>query len=171
MKTRIVMLGLTLMAMIMVGLVQACGNKEESAKVAEKIEKGESLSQGDYTVMIKYLGDFAEKVQPIQNQINDMSADNPEAAALTSKIDSLRSSLSYLSLFTDYVVKSSQKAIGEDNVAMVNKYAPLEWFTAPDWATVTADPGVAGMVLQTPDSTGDTAVVAGAVDELTVRDL
>lgn len=167
MKTLKLMLGIMLLA---IGFA-ACSNKEEAVRVAEKIEKGEMLDQGDYTTMIKYMGNFAEAAQPIQNEINNMSADNPESAKLVAKIDSMRENSPYLDLFTSRVCKATENEIGKDNVALVNKYAGYEWFTSPDWATVTEDPGSAGMVVETPEAGQDTGVVAGAVDDETVRDL
>ncbi|MDE6295607.1 MAG: hypothetical protein K2M03_06035 [Muribaculaceae bacterium] len=151
--------------------VSACSNQEEAASVAKKIESGEVLNQGDYTVIIKYLGSFAEKAQPIQNKINNMSSENPEAVQLADEIDKMRESNKYLELFTNTLKKATEAEVGADNVNLVNNYAGYEWFTSPDWATINADPGVAGMVVETPDAGQDTGVVAGAVDEETVRDL
>lgn len=167
MKTLKIMMG----AMLIVLGLAACSNKEEAVKVADKIEQGDALTQGDYTTIIEYMGKFAEEAQPIQNRINDMSADNPEAARLTARIDSMRNANPYLDTFTTTLCKADQKELGGDNVALVNKYAGYEWFTSPDWAIVTEDPGVAGMVVETPEAGSDTGVVAGAVDEETVRAL
>ena len=164
-------LKLILAAMLIMAGASACSNKDEAARVAEKIEKGDPLTQGDYTAMIKYVGDFATKAQPVQNRINNMSADNPEASRLTAQIDSMRNTLPYLELFTGTICKASQSEIGKDNVDLVNKYAPLEWFTSPDWATVSELPGVAGEIVETPAPGQDTAVVAGAVDQEVVHNL
>ena len=157
-KKMSVLLGIMLM---LVG-VAACSNKEEAARVAEKIEQGKTLEQGDYTTMISYLGHFAEKAQPLQNRINDMSSDNPQAGRLAESIDSLKKANPYA---------ATESEVGADNVKLVNKYAGYEWFNAPAWATVTEDPGVAGMVVETPPAGQDTGVVAGAVDEEKVREL
>lgn len=167
MKTLKMMLCLMLICMG----VSACSHQEEAVSVAKKIESGEVLNQGDYTVIIKYLGSFAEKAQPIQNKINNMSSENPEAAQLSEEIDKMRESNKYLELFTNTLSKATEAEVGADNVNLVNSYAGYEWFTSPDWATLNADPGVAGMVVETPEEGQDTGVVAGAVDEVTVRDL
>lgn len=166
-KKMSVLLGIMLM---LVG-VAACSNKEEAARVAEKIEQGKTLEQGDYTTMISYLGHFAEKAQPLQNRINDMSSDNPQAGRLAESIDSLKKANPYLELFAGRLDAATESEVGADNVKLVNKYAGYEWFNAPAWATVTEDPGVAGMVVETPPAGQDTGVVAGAVDEEKVREL
>lgn len=164
---------LKLLAVVTVAVLflGACSNKEESEVVAQKIEKSEPLTEQDYATMIKYMGRFAEQAQPIQNEINNMEAGNPKAAELTAKIDSMRMSLPYLEIFTTRLHSATEAELGPDNVALVNKYAGYEWFTSPDWAIVSEDPGVAGMVLQSPASDTDTAVVAGAVDVETVHSL
>ncbi|MDE5774574.1 MAG: hypothetical protein K2H86_09000 [Muribaculaceae bacterium] len=167
MKTLKMMLCLVLVCMG----ISACSNQDEAANVAKKIESGATLDQADYTVIIKYLGDFAEKAQPIQNQINNMSSDNPEASKLAEEVENMRASNKYLDLFNDCLKKATEAEVGADNVNLVNKYAGYEWFTSPDWATINADPGVAGMVVETPEAGQDTGVVAGAVDQETVRDL
>ena len=157
-KKMSVLLGIMLM---LVG-VAACSNKEEAARVAEKIEQGKTLEQGDYTTMISYLGHFAEKAQPLQSRINGRLAES---------IDSLKKANPYLELFAGRLDAATESEVGADNVKLVNKYAGYEWFNAPAWATVTEDPGVAGMVVETPPAGQDTGVVAGAVDEEKVREL
>lgn len=147
----------------------SCTNQEESAKVAQKIEKGEVLTQGDYTTIITYLGEFAEKVQPIQNQINNMESNNPESMKLTEEVSKIRDEHKYLDIFNKCLGATTEEQIGADNVALVNKYAGFEWFDAPDWATIETDADVAGMVVETPEVDTDTSVVAGAVDELQVK--
>lgn len=167
MKTLKLLLSLVLLTIALT----ACSNKEEATRVADKIENGQTLDRGDYTAMIKYLGSFAEAAQPIQNQINDMSADNPDAAKLTAKIDSMRRSLPYLEIFTTKLCKATEAEVGAENVALVNKYSGYEWFTSPDWASISQDPGVAGMVVETPPADSNNGVIAGAVDEEVVHEL
>lgn len=155
-------------AMIVAVGFAAC-NKEEANKVAEKIEKGEALNQGDYTCVIEYLGNFAKAAQPIQDKINNLSATAPEASELQQQLDKLRADNPHIDLFNNVLGKASQAELGAENVALVDKYAGYEWFTSPNWAEITTNPAAAGMVVETPDS--DTSgVVAGAVDELQVKE-
>lgn len=90
------------------------------------------------------------------------------AAELQQQLDELKTKNTYLDLFRSTLSRAPQAQIGADNVALVNKYAGYEWFSAPDWATVITDPANAGVELETPAS-DTTGVVAGAVDELKVK--
>lgn len=157
-----------LMAIAAMFLAVSCGNAEHAAEVAKKIQDGASLTQGDYTTVIEYLGKFAEKAQPVQDQINNLPAGDAKAAELQQQLDALKGKNKYIDLFQSVLAKTPQATLGADNVALVNKYAGYEWFTAPDWATIQTNPQAAGLEVEMPDS--DTGgVVAGAVDELEVK--
>lgn len=150
-------------------MMTSCSNADRAADVAKKIQAGETLNQEEYTAVIEYLGNFAEKAQPIQDEINNLPYGDPKAATYQEQLDKLKESNKYLELFNSTLAKAPQASLGADNVALVNKYAGYEWFTAPDWATIQTDPEAAGLEVQTPD-TDTTGVVAGAVDELQVKE-
>ena len=159
-----------LLIAIMAGLViTACSNKSEAEKVAQKIDNGATLNQGDYSAMIQYLGKFAEKAQPIQDEINNLPYGDPKAATYQEELDKLKGEYSLVDRFNEVLKGVSQETLGADNVALVNKYAGYEWFSAPDWATIQTNPEAAGIEVATPDS-DTTGVVAGAVDELKVKE-
>lgn len=159
-----------LLIAIVAGLmVVACSNREEAVKVAEKIQKGETLTQGDYTCMIEYLGKFAEAAQPIQDNINNLPYGDSNAAEYQKQLDDLKAKNEYLTLFNNELAKTPQATLGAENVQLVDKYAGYEWFTAPDWANIETNPEAAGIEVQTP-ATDTTGVVAGAVDEVKVVD-
>ncbi len=157
-----------LLLMVAGVMFTACGSASEAEKVNQKIEKGEALAESDYTVMIDYMGQFAEKAQPIQDNINNLPAEDPKAAPYQEELDKLKESYPLLKTFTETLAKATPEQVGQENVALVDKYAGYEWFTAPDWATINTDPAIGGIELQAPnDSNG---VVAGAVDELKVTE-
>lgn len=157
------------LALAAVFMMTSCGNADQAAEVAKKIQAGDTLTQEDYKTVIEYLGNFAEKAQPIQDQINNLPYGDPQAETFTKQFDKLKESNQYLDLFKSTLLKAPQASLGADNVALVNKYAGYEWFTAPDWATITTNPEAAGMEVEMPAS--DTSgVVAGAVDELQVKE-
>lgn len=158
-----------LLAIVAGLMVVACSNREEAVKVAEKIQKGETLTQGDYTCMIEYLGKFAEAAQPIQDNINNLPYGDSKAAEYQKELDDLKAKNEYLTLFNNELAKTPQATLGAENVQLVDKYAGYEWFTAPDWANIETDPEAAGIEVQTPP-TDTTGVVAGAVDEVKVVD-
>ena len=154
-----------LLLAILVGVVAtACSSNSEADAVNQKIEKGEALTSGDYTCMIDYMGQFAEKAQSIQDSINNLPAEDPQAAPFQDKLTKLKEEYPLLDSFKTALSKATEAEVGAENVALVNKYAGYEWFTAPDWATINADPSVAGMEVQMPDNDTN-GVIAGAVDE------
>lgn len=154
---------LTLMMLAIVALVMAsCSTKDEAQNVAKKIEASEPLTEANYTVILDYLGDFAEKAQPIQDKINNSNSDNPDYA---SQLASLKAQYPLVDTFNEAIEKANANVLGVDNMALLNKYAPLEWFTAPTWFTDMPDPDVAGEIVETPPAGDSDGVIAGAVDQ------
>lgn len=159
-----------LLLTILVGVMAAaCSNYAEADKVAEKINNGEALTSADYTVMIKYMGNFAQEAQPIQDEINNLPAEDPQVTPIQDKLTALKDKFPLLDRFKGALDKATADEVGQENVALVNEYAGYEWFSAPAWATINTDPEAAGIELQTPASdTGN--VIAGAVDEVEVKE-
>lgn len=162
-------LSILFMALAAIFVMTSCSGADQAADVAKKIQAGDTLTQEDYKVVIDYLGGFAEKAQPIQDQINNLPYGDPKATGLQQQLDKLKESNNYLDLFKSTLAKAPQAVLGADNVALVNKYAGYEWFTAPDWATIATDPEAAGIEMESP-SNDSSAVVAGAVDEVKVQE-
>lgn len=157
-------LKVVLLAMLAGVMATACNSSSEADAVAKKIEQGAALTQSDYTVMIDYMGKFAEAAQPIQDNINNLPAEDPKAQPYVDQFNKLKESYPLLEQFTKAVDKASAEEVGADNVALVDKYAGYEWFTSPSWATINTDPGIGGIEMQAP-SNDSNGVVAGAVDE------
>ncbi|MDE6271872.1 MAG: hypothetical protein K2M31_02565 [Muribaculaceae bacterium] len=157
-----------LLAMFVGVVATACSMASEAEKVNEKIEKGETLTAADYTTIIDYMGKFAEKAQPIQDQINNLPAEDPKAVPFQDQLTKLKDEYPLLDSFKTVLDKASAEQVGADNVALVDKYAGYEWFSSPAWATINTDPEAAGLELQAP--TNDTnGVIAGAVDAVQVE--
>lgn len=159
---------LFLIALAAIFITAACSRADQAADVAKKIQVGDTLTEAEYTTVIDYLGRFAEKAQPIQDQINNLPYGDAKATALQQQLDEMKSKNTYLELFQSTLSRTSQAQLGADNVALVNKYAGYEWFTAPDWATITTDPEAAGLEMTTPTS-DSTGVVAAPQEELKVE--
>ncbi|MDE6811387.1 MAG: hypothetical protein K2J15_03460, partial [Muribaculaceae bacterium] len=153
-----------LLAMVVGVVATACNSASEADAVAKKIEQGAALSQSDYTVIIDYMGKFAEKAQPIQDNINNLPADDPKAQPFIEQFDKLKESYPLLDQFKSVLDKASAEQVGTENVNLVDKYAGYEWFTSPSWATINTDPGIGGIEMESP-SNDSNGVVAGAVDE------
>lgn len=137
-------------------IMAACGNSGEAGKVASKINAGERLSQADYTVMIDYCGKYANEAQKIQDRINALPVDSEESEKLNEEMLTLADKFAYTTLFFDKITTCTQEEVGPDNVALINKFAPLMWFSAPEWASIGGDENVEGFIEEMPssDSTG-----------------
>lgn len=143
-------------------LMGACGNSDDASKVASKIQKGEQLTESDYTVMVDYCGKYAEEAQKLQDQINILSPTSEEAGKLTDEIASLSDKYSYANEFFSKISISTPEEVGSANAAKINSYAPLTWFSAPEWAEVSADSDVVGDIVDMPGA--DTAGVIAVGD-------
>ncbi|MDE6444093.1 MAG: hypothetical protein K2K64_06715 [Muribaculaceae bacterium] len=146
-----------MLSILAVGLLMAaCGGKGADS-VEQKIKSGSELTQSDYTEMIEYCGKFAEQAQSIQDKINSLPAADPSQGTLTDEMASLSEKYPFLSTFSKKLANVSKEEIGEKNVELINKYAPLMWFTAPEWAAIPSDTtNVEGFIQDMPstDSTG-----------------
>lgn len=148
-------IGLFLFLLVALVGITSCSKERRAEDVAEKITQGASLTQGDYTAMIEYLGDYATKAQVYQDTINDLPVNDPAVAEATEKLSNLTAEYKYLSLFNTTLSSTTPAEVGKDNVALVNKYASLIWFTAPSWAEINNAPGdTAGDVVDMPDDSG-----------------
>lgn len=149
-------------------VMAACSGADEAKKVADKISGNEQLTQADYKVMIDYCGKYATEAQSIQNEINALPADSEESGKLENKMADLTDKYQYLQNFFGKITTCTESEIGPDNVALVNKYAPLMWFSAPEWASIGGDTDVAGFVEDMPSS--DTTGVIATGDGVAVEE-
>lgn len=162
------MKALKLFAFIAVCLfVAACGSKDGSSMVAEKIKSGEQLTQNDYTVMIDYCGKYAEEAQKLQDQVNNLPADSKETFNIENKMADLSNSYPYTAVFFEKIANCSKEEIGEKNVEAINAYAPLMWFSAPSWAIVSDDSNIVGFIEDMPST--DSAGVISTGDGVEVK--
>ena len=147
-------------------IMAACGNSGEADKVASKIKSGESLAQADYTVMIDYCGKYAKEAQKLQDRINALPVDSEESEKLNEEMATLADKFPYTTTFFDKITTCSKEEVGQKNVKLINEYAPLMWFSAPEWASVGVNEKIDGFIEDMPStdttgviSTGDGAVV------------
>lgn len=145
-----------MLSVLAVGLLMAaCGSKGADS-VEQKIKDGAELSQSDYTEMIEYCGKFAEQAQSIQDKINSLPATDPAQGTLTDEMATLSDKYPFLLSFSNKLANVTKEEVGEKNVELINKYAPLMWFSAPEWAAIPDNTNVDGFVEEMPstDSTG-----------------
>lgn len=151
---------LALSIMAVFGLV-ACHGTEEGAcqDVANKINNHEELTNDDYTRMIEYVGEYAEKAQQYV-----VAADDAENQAALQK---LQEEYPLVNLFRDCIKQTPADKFDSDNKALIEKYGGLVEFTMPESMSLTTDPDAAGVLVESPDSAN--GVIAGAVDTIKVE--
>ena len=147
----------SLMALIVAVAVTSCtGTVDEAGKVAEKMKTGQQLDPADYSTMIKYVGEYAEKMQPYVVEGTEGQYDAEKAK--------LAEEYPYVAEFRDCIAHTSLDQLSEEDMQLVNKYAGYIEFTAPEGTTIQTDPEAAGLEEATPEQPD--GVVAGAVDEV-----
>ena len=144
--------------MALIGLT-ACQETSERAcqDVANKIESNEMLTNDDYTRMIEYVGEYAQKAQ--EYVVNDNSEQ------LQGVLEQLQKEYPLVDTFRNCIKNTPIDKFDADNMALLQKYAGLTEFTAPEGMTLQTNTEAAGLEVATPDSGVNNGVVAGAVDE------
>lgn len=150
----------SLMALIAAITVTSCGDNQNADQVAEKIQKGEQLTQDDYTTMIKYVGEYAEKMQPY--------VVNGTGNEYETEMANLKAEYPYAVEFRDCLSKTPDAQMDEDNQKLIEQYAGYVEFTAPEGTTIQTDPEAAGLEEAAPAT--EDGVVAGSVDEVKVKE-
>lgn len=137
---------------------------KEDQNIAYKIENKETLTDEDYSVMIDYVGAYAEKAQKyVDMQIN--GTDLSEAAA---GMQELNHEYPLLNTFRNCIRFTPAADMTPENLEKVQKYAGYIEFSAPAGFTIqTAGPDDAGDQVEAPQE--ENGVVAGAVDEVKVE--
>lgn len=152
---------LGLVALIFVMAFSACDGNDQAARLASKVKAGDRLTQEDYTEMIQYCGKYATEAQKIQDQINALPADSSQSGKLDSKMNDLSAKFPYAEVFFTKITTCTKEEVGEKNVKLINDYAPLMWFSAPDWATIDSDPDVVGFVEDMPSTDSSSVIATG----------
>lgn len=137
-------------------VMAACGSGDDASKVSAKIEKGQKLTEADYTVMVDYCGKYATEAQKLQDRINMLAPTSEEAGKLTDEIAALAGKYPYTNVFFEKISNCTQNEVGAENVVKINELAPLTWFTAPEWADAGDNADVEGDIVDMPanDSAG-----------------
>lgn len=133
--------------------------REEEA-IAVKIQNKEKLTDKDYTVMIEYVGNFAEKAQPVIEDI--INGNNVEEAQ--KQLDVLKAEYPAVNLFRDCIKLSPASAFNADNLALLQKYGNYIEFTMPLSIAYQTLPGTAGLEIQTPQDSANSVVAAPVLE-------
>lgn len=147
-----------------VGMSSCAESSEKKVKnVANKIEANEELTAEDYTCMIDYVGDYAEKAQ----KYVDMMINGTDNAEATAGMNQLKDEYPYLDTFRNCIRVTPMSKFSSENLEQIGKYAGYIEFSAPAGYTLTTDPAAAGMEVAAPSV--DNGVVAGAVDTIEIK--
>lgn len=161
---KIKLLLLAILSVAASSFVASCSNSEEAGKVADKITRGEVLTQSDFSILIDYCGDFAQKAQTIQDKIDNLPDNDPALKALDSDLTALKSEYPHTGLFFKTLKASTPEEVGSENVKKVDGYSSLIWFDAPEWAETLSPSGDAGLIETT--TPADSNIIAAPELEL-----
>ena len=142
--------------------LSSCQESSEKTEqnIAFKIENREALTPDEYSSIIDYVGEYAEKAQPyVDMQIN--GNDLEEAAA---GMEKLNQEFPLVNTYRECIRFTPASALTPDNLEKVAKYAGYVEFSAPSGYTIQTTSEAAGLEEATPST--DNGVVAGAVDDV-----
>lgn len=158
---------LTVMAACFCLLLGACGTKNvDPALIAQKIERGETLTDADYKSMIDYCGDYAQKAQKYYDIINAEANDSTaEAVKASDELAALYARTPYLDTFRNALSNATEADMGAENAKRAEKLSEFEAFPIDDVNdSALLNPEVIGDVVDMP-TTDSTGVIAGGAGE------
>ena len=133
------------------------GSTAQDRAIADKIENGEELTSEDYSHIINYVGEFAQKAQPYAVETSDKASE---------EMANLRSEYAYLATFRSCLETTPVDKLSDDDLKEIGKYAGLIEFSVPIGYTLTTNPDAAGIEVAVPDSAN--GVIANVVDTVAI---
>ncbi|MDE7413115.1 MAG: hypothetical protein K2N05_04905 [Muribaculaceae bacterium] len=140
---------MTILTAFLCVILSSCGGSKavDPKDVAEKLSAGEPLTEQDYTAMIDYCADYAQKAQPFFDVLNSgVDTTSKEYADATNSLADMESKAVYLDAFRNAIRNATPEQLGEENVRLIEKSSKLEAFPLP---------GVPDSTLMNPDVVGD----------------
>lgn len=152
-------------ALLLVVLIASCSSKVPTAdEVYNKVKNGETLTQQDYTAMIDYVGQYAQKALDYQNKINAQPNDSTaEYIKMSNDWANLYQKYPYLNEFRQCLANANMDDFDAENQQLINQYANDPSFPLPAGEGVALEgaQNVNGMIQDMPQdsskviSTGD----------------
>lgn len=159
---------MTILTVFLSVILASCsGNGVDPKTVAEKISAGEPLTEADYSVMIDYCADYAQKAQPYFDITNSgVSTTSKEYASASESLADMMSKAVYLDTFRTAIENASPEALGKENVKKIEGFSKLEAFPLPALSdSVMLNPDVVGDIEEMP-TTDTTGVIANGDGEV-----
>ncbi|MDE6408983.1 MAG: hypothetical protein K2K81_01880 [Muribaculaceae bacterium] len=155
---------MTFMMMAVMCLIMAsCGSKNDPKAVADKIAAGEPLTEADYSAMIDYCADYAQKAQPYFNILNSgVDTTSKEYADATNELATMATDAVYLDAFRNALFSANAQQLGEKNVKKMEEFSSLEAFPISDISnTGMMNPNVVGDIEEMPASDTSNVIATG----------
>lgn len=144
-------------------LMTSCGSKAPTPEeVNAKIEAGERLSQADYTAILEYVGEYANKAEGFYDTINVVNDSTEAYAKAVNELSALYAKYPYLSTFRECLQNADAATFDNKNIELVNKYKNDEGFPLPvgEGASM-LNPDVQGMIEDMPNSDSGKVIATG----------
>lgn len=118
-----------------------CVRITDEAAIERSIKAGEQLTENEYGLIINYCAVYAQKAARIQKMIDRAVPNSDEYEKGAEAMTRLADAYPYADIFNSAIASCTQSEIGRANAEKVERYAPLEYFTAPSWAMSIPSPG------------------------------
>lgn len=104
---------------------------EQQQNVAERLEKGQPLTDMEFLGVIRYVGEFAQKAQPFVDQKINSNAGSKEAKEADDSMKKLRAEYPYYAIYARCVENTPLDKLSKEDMELINSYANYEWFSTP----------------------------------------
>lgn len=152
-----------MMMAVMCLIMASCGSKNDAKAVADKIAAGEPLTEADYSTMIDYCADYAQKAQQYFNVLNSgADTSSKEYADATNELATMATDAVYLDAFRNTLFAANAEQLGEKNVKKMEEFSSLEAFPISDISnTGMMNPNVVGDIEEMPASDTSNVIATG----------
>lgn len=151
-------------------ILASCSGKEDYKTVAEKIASGATLDQKDYSTMIDYCADYAEKAQPYFDIINSNDETNKEYIDASGSLAEMASKAIYLDTFRQALFAANADELGEANVKRMDELSKYEAFPIADVSNQgMLNPDVVGDIEDMPATDTGNVIATGDGEVVTTK--
>lgn len=109
---------------------------EQQQNVAERIEKGQPLTDKEFLGVIRYVGEFAQKAAPFDGEEDYDNAGSKGAKEAAESIEKLKAEYPYYDIYAKYVENTPLDKLSKEDMELINAYAYYQSFNAPNGYTL-----------------------------------